>query len=351
MQQATSNKQQATSNKRQVGISLSALNSNRAKSFKFNQLKLLQIQNKQNSQTKTNFTLNLIRNSECVIRNYFLVSNSLLFQRKNNLIRNQICNNYFKYSNNHHGSRTNLQTKTNSAFRIKHYELKLPAGINAIGDFFMKKKTKILMSGLLVLVISVFLLSGCGSKSSKLLKAMDLGDIETIEKIVNSVDAKFFEELTKEKAFPGGDFSYSFNKAKDGVVITGYNGSAKTVIIPAEIEGYPVVEIGERAFDDHRKAVVNHVKNIVELGNREKNHNSIIIPNSVRIINSYAFNHSGIKSIIIPDSVTEIKDSAFFQCDNMKFVKFGNSLKNIGQEAFLGCTELKKINLPDSLKK
>ncbi|MDR1072519.1 MAG: leucine-rich repeat domain-containing protein [Treponema sp.] len=47
---------------------------------------------------------------------------------------------------------------------------------------------------------------------------------------------------------PESDFRAGLNDALDGCVITKYTGSGGDVVIPAEIQGFPVREIGEGAF-------------------------------------------------------------------------------------------------------
>ena len=44
------------------------------------------------------------------------------------------------------------------------------------------------------------------------------------------------------------DQGLSYEIINEQVTVTGYEGDAKEVVIPAEIEGYPVTAIGDRAF-------------------------------------------------------------------------------------------------------
>jgi hypothetical protein len=46
-----------------------------------------------------------------------------------------------------------------------------------------------------------------------------------------------------------GDFAYKFNADNSGVVITKYNGSDASVVVPATVDALPVVEIGAGAFE------------------------------------------------------------------------------------------------------
>lgn len=82
----------------------------------------------------------------------------------------------------------------------------------------------------------------------------------------------------------------------------------KDIIIPSEVQGKKVVQIGQSAF--------------------------------------YACD---LKSVTIPDTVTEIKDRAFSRCTLLQDIKLPNSIKTLGKSTFSSCTSLKKIDLPDSI--
>lgn len=75
-------------------------------------------------------------------------------------------------------------------------------------------------------------------------------------------------------------------------VITKYNGTAISVIIPSEINGQTVTEIGERVFYG-------------------KQLTSVTIPDSVATIRECAFQNNQLTNITIPDSVTKIEGNAF----------------------------------------
>ncbi len=105
-----------------------------------------------------------------------------------------------------------------------------------------------------------------------------------------------------------GDFEYSV--LDDGMVeITDYNGSAKTVDIPAEINGKSVTNIGRRAFELCRN----------------------------------------LTSITIPDSVTSIGPYAFSCCANLVDLTIGDDVKYLSTGAFSGCSSLTDITIPDGV--
>jgi len=122
------------------------------------------------------------------------------------------------------------------------------------------------------------------------------------------------------KEAPATDFKYDLTEDKKGIVITKYMGKGGKVVIPAKIEDYPVVEIGEKAF----------------LGQTDSGYN----------------NANEITEVVIPEGVVRIGNSAFRWIDNLKSVTFPASLENIASDwAFAQCENLETLTIPNSLTK
>ncbi|MCH5148436.1 MAG: leucine-rich repeat protein [Clostridiales bacterium] len=118
-----------------------------------------------------------------------------------------------------------------------------------------------------------------------------------------------------EEPEPTVTLTYELNTTKTGYIVTGDSGQSTAIVIPAEHEGLPVVEIADSAF-------------------------------------AYSKHNSDIISVTIPDTVTTIGKNAFYsRQSDLTTVNIGENseLKTIGNNAFSGCRALKSIWLPDSV--
>jgi len=62
-----------------------------------------------------------------------------------------------------------------------------------------------------------------------------------------------------------GDFSYEYNDAMTGVIITKYSGSAASVVVPDTIDNLPIVKIGNSAFEGNTTMTSVHLPATVEV--------------------------------------------------------------------------------------
>lgn len=82
---------------------------------------------------------------------------------------------------------------------------------------------------------------------------------------------------------------------------------------------------------------------------------NMIIPDGIEVIGKGAFlsnrfQHNNIKSVKFPDSLKKIEEEAFLQCVDLTDIQFGNGLEYIGKSAFASCRGLEEIVFPDSLR-
>ena len=101
-------------------------------------------------------------------------------------------------------------------------------------------------------------------------------------------------------------FIYTTNN--NTIAITGYTGSDSVVVIPDTIDGLPVTDLGNFAFEQNQMT-----------------------------------------SVAIPNSVTSIGLGAFLDCANLTSVTIGTSVTNVGEIAFHGCHNLTGATIPDSV--
>lgn len=84
---------------------------------------------------------------------------------------------------------------------------------------------------------------------------------------------------------------------------------AKAITIPDEIDGYPVVGIG-----------------------------------------GYSFDGCVAEEIYLPDSLEYVSSFAFYQCENLRSIDFGNSAKRIGTYVVVYCDALEEIRFPENIE-
>ncbi len=118
----------------------------------------------------------------------------------------------------------------------------------------------------------------------------------------------------------------------DYIEIYGCEKSATEVVIPSEIEGLPVTQIGEKAFYECW------------------NLTSVDIADSVKNIGALAFCYcKSLTTVNIPDSVERIGTDAFGFCSSLKSIQLPDSVKSIGEYTFYGCSSLASIEIPENL--
>lgn len=141
-------------------------------------------------------------------------------------------------------------------------------------------------------------------------------------------------ELLKPDNEPTNKKYFKFSQKRNGgISINKYIGNSSKVVIPNEIDGKPVTEIGMDAFRNNQKL------------------KTVVFPDSLKSINSHAFQDcASLESLVIPPGLTQISDYAFLRCKNLTSLKLPDSIKEIDRWAFLRCEKLEEVYLPDSLR-
>lgn len=130
---------------------------------------------------------------------------------------------------------------------------------------------------------------------------------------------------------PAEEFEY---RVRDNsvVYIREYIGNDTHVVIPEQIEGFPVSVIVASAFAENDTLV------------------SVIMPDTITEIWDYAFaNCSSLETVVMSKNVTKILNHAFYECTNLSSITLPETLAEIGSSAFEKCSSLKCITIPASL--
>ena len=167
--------------------------------------------------------------------------------------------------------------------------------------------------------------AGCGSSSSdnagKTDQPKQTANVQDSQKDASSSDKsdnkkdtsyKSADEITMDDLMshdetPAEDFELIDNS--DEIVIEKYVGKDPIVVIPDEIDGKKVVDFDKTFWN-----------------------NKIVV------------------AIRVGNNVTEIKKMAFSNCENLKYVVLGESVKSLGSDSFAN-TNIKEIELNDGLQK
>ncbi|MDR2942661.1 MAG: leucine-rich repeat domain-containing protein [Treponema sp.] len=172
-------------------------------------------------------------------------------------------------------------------------------------------------------------------------------------------------------------FMITVTRDGSGAIVTGYGGSARDVIVPANIQGLPVKEIGVKAFRTSKITSVVIPEGVTIIGDaafqnseflhsvtlpdgiktigREAFHGcsaltAITLPNSITEIGVTAFANTALKSITWPTGVSVISDYIFRECSALETVNLPEGVITIGQGAFYRCSALVNITVPATVK-
>lgn len=265
----------------------------------------------------------------------------------------------------------NLKIIKNGAFENCELlsELNLPEGIRYIGEaaFQNCKSAKTLKLPTAISVIQKNTFYGCASVESltipanidslKLscfngctsLKELIIEDSEKelfLDGVYNSkwnTHNAIFLSQPIEYAYIGRNLTSTY---RFGTPIS--DGSLKSVII----SDY-VTEIGEQSFcsDVTNVRMGNNVQHIGTAAFMNcKELTEIELSQSLETIGNYGFAYSALKEIILPQSLKTLGQNAFYLCDSLSYITFGDEIISIGESAFYGCSKLTELRLPDSIK-
>lgn len=148
-----------------------------------------------------------------------------------------------------------------------------------------------------------------------------------------------YEEVAEVSASPASDFVYEVAGDYSSVLIIRYKGKDTNVVVPSEIEGIPVTELGSNAFINNKKV------------------ESVVIPDSV--VSLMGRNHTGndgvfkgcssLKYVVIPETIDVLPEGCFYGCSSLEDVVLPSGIKEIPAFAFYKCSSLTSIVIPDGV--
>ena len=147
------------------------------------------------------------------------------------------------------------------------------------------------------------------------------------------------------------------NELDDGTLeITKYAGNSATYVIPGEIDGKKVTEIGDSAFKGCTELTsITIPDGVIGIGNNAfsgcTSLETVTIPASVTYVGNSAFyGCTSLKSVTIPESVTYIGGYAFAECYSLKYADIPANVTGIGTSPFYNCRSLENINTDEANK-
>lgn len=140
-----------------------------------------------------------------------------------------------------------------------------------------------------------------------------------------------------------------------GIRITSYNGfESDRVIVPKEINGQPVISIGENAFKNasfSELILPSSLKAILASAfSGCTNLKRIDLPEGLEYLGKYCFSGTGLETLYIPDCVKVIPTSCFWNSKSLNTIILGSKTRGLGHSAFSGCTKLNQISLPETVE-
>ena len=151
------------------------------------------------------------------------------------------------------------------------------------------------------------------------------------------------ENITLYAKWVQDESAFSYSVANGNAMITGYNSTNETVIIPESLGGYPTVSIADGAFNSEEIT-------------------SIQVPSCVKTIQSGAFGYaSNLYEITVPGSTSfRVEDGVLYTYSmgrlicapqGRSYISYSvhDGCTIIGKKAFANHSELRFITIPDSV--
>jgi tetratricopeptide (TPR) repeat protein len=144
---------------------------------------------------------------------------------------------------------------------------------------------------------------------------------------------------------------WQYKRRKNGVKLTAWEGSEAEVTIPETLDGFTVIGIGDKVFNNKglKKVCMPDTIEFIEWqGFSENQLTEIKLPKSLRELMTRAFAENHLTNVILPEGLTKISDSCFEQ-NEIKNILIPDSVTVIEESAF-SYNLLEKVTIPPHVK-
>ena len=147
---------------------------------------------------------------------------------------------------------------------------------------------------------------------------------------------------------------YYYEDINGGVRINGIKTDARNLNIPEFLNGQPVIEIADYAFQKKTNiesvSLPDTLRTIGE-GAFEglSNLREIYIPDSVTAIYQSAFSYCGLQKVRLSRNTKVLNDKAFYRNESLSSVIIPEGVENIGDDVFAFCDSLELVYIPVSI--
>ncbi|MCM1131934.1 MAG: leucine-rich repeat protein [Ruminococcus flavefaciens] len=130
----------------------------------------------------------------------------------------------------------------------------------------------------------------------------------------------------------------------EGVVINSYDGTNTDIVVPATIDGVPVIYMNSRFIQGSATSVVIPLNEAGILYNQPSLKKVTFLAD--RISFNGNISGTGIEELVFP-SVTRVSKQAFMNCKSLKRVVYSGSVSEVEKSLFEGCTALTELSFLD----
>ncbi len=138
-----------------------------------------------------------------------------------------------------------------------------------------------------------------------------------------------------------------------GLKLTAYNSTRVYVQIPDEIDGQPIVEIGDQVFYNKPILTVEIPETVKKIGKnafRATLLTQVTLPEVLESLGDYAFLGSKLTSVDVPESVTEFGVGVFRECKDLLSASGFEGVTVLADSLFSQCTSLAAFTIPEGIQ-